>query len=570
MAVLHANSEAYGHEIMARRDLYKYSEEKVAQDSTAENLGYGIISSIGPDWAIPVGFAAKSVKVGYGLVTKAKKLSLLVGENAVVGMASASGTLAMQKAGGVADEVTYGNTNLYAGLFSGGLVMVGKTLGGGYSSIKTASALTTDPKNFLALSGELTADALGGTQARTWYNRIMPDFLKSDVMITAEADNPFITLVSGRIDSPSVAVVSRETGKPVPLGTTGQDYKLKFNGRQNMFRSKLKKNQVESTFSNEADFNTEVGKTVRARANKQEQLIYDELNDHIEFTKSEAKLAAKQDREDFMKTWEVDPETLPEGVEAKYQKRTKPEIEAYDAAAKEKLDEDILKAVEAKKKELYEANQLEFEHVDPKVVEAAKDADLYYQGILEEGHRLGVKELEHIQPGRHYMTRIFDFQKIREMDQVDLEAKILVALEGHTANKGATREALTKESRDIASKLKDLDYSKEFADYSFLVPKEIGGNAYLNSRKFKFNEEAIQDILVTNIEDVIGQYSYSQQGHFAAMHSFPELKGIPKGEQADVFRDVYIDPIRKSGKITNKESKQLKALEYVSRLNRYI
>lgn len=579
VAVAGAKSEEYAHEIMDRRGLYNESAKKIAQDSLPVQLGMGLVGSIDPTWALPVGYVSASLKVGYNLATKATKLSVLAGESAILSMGSASLNLAMNQAGGVETDVGYGYTNLYAGLLGGSLPMLGTILGGGYNTAKIAKGLTTDPKNFLALSGELTAEAVGGTQARTIYNKLTPQWMKSDVMITAEADNPYITLISNRLDSPSIAVISRDTGKPVPIGTTGQDYKGKFNGRQRMTIGDIKGYWQQSSIKSEEEFFIEVGKTMRERANKQDIATYTELNDHIEFTQSEAKIAQKEEldafinqespyykndkgRDVFLTEEEVirieAGEAFPHKI---YFKKThiEKDVKAFEAELKVRVRDEISGAIDAKKAEIYAKNQLEFEHGDPMVVKAAQRGDEYYKSVLEEGHRLDVVELKHINTDRHYLTRIFDFQKIREMDHHALTIKIRNALEAHPANKGI--KDLNKAASDIVTKLKNLDYSKEFADYSFMVPKELGADAYFRSRNFKLDERAIQDILVNDISDVMGQYSYAQVGHYAAMHSFPELQGIPRSEQLDLFRETFIEPLRKKGTPTKAEGAQLDALE---------
>jgi hypothetical protein len=553
-----ANSEKYAYEKLARKALYEESRKKVEEfGTTAQFLGGISAGMVDPLVALPVGYTTKLAKEAYTIGSTATKIALLSTESAAVGMAAASVTHAEFRGLGYGAESSYGMVNLYSGLLAGGLPIIGKVLGRGYQTAKVAKAMTSDPRNFVAFGGELTADALGGTQARSLYNKWAPKWLQSDVMLTAGSDNPYITAISNRLDSPSVAVISRDTGKPVPIGTTGQDYKYKFNGRQNLTLSDIRGEFAESTFDDMLEFQHAVGKTVRDRAVRQEQEVYEEINDAVAFERTEKTLAAKKEREEFLNTWEEDPATLPEGVEPKLKKRTKKEIKAYDEEAELRLNEAISEAIEAKKKEIYANKQLEFEHYDPKVVEAAKKVDEYYKGVLEEGHRLKIHELKHITPDRHYMTRIFDFQKIREIEQRELVSKISKALRGHVANIEASAKEIETAATIIATQLKQLDYTRDWADFSFFVPKELGSTAFLKSKKFKLDDRAIEDILVTDIEDVMGQYTYSQVGHFAANHSFPELQGIPREEQVEAFQKLFIEDLVKTGA----KAKEVQALK---------
>ena len=577
MAISKANSEEYALEIMARRAIYKDSEKAVMQDSMGVQLGMSLFAGAAdPSLLIPIGGQVKAAGRAYSVGAKMTELAKLSAASAALGITSVSANLNMQQASGVDRGTDYGMLNLYAGLLGGGLPVLGSVLSGGYQTAKVASSLTTDPKNFLALTGELTADKLGGTQLRTLYTKVVPDFLQSDVTMTAASDNPFITLVSNRIDSPPMAVVSRETGKPVPLGTTGQDYKLKFNGKARLMYSDLRALYTDSTFNSLDDFHIEVGKVVRDRAVRQEHAVYDELNDIVDFTTNEAKMKQKAEYDKFTsESWfkrDSDNKLIPatendiilhkEGqINLESRKPNKKEIPAFERDLEERINLEIESKIDSLKEELYNKNQLEFVHNDPKIVEASKQVDAYYGSVLDEGKKLKIHELRGLTKDRHYMTRIFDFQKIGQLDTQVLNARIGQALKSHVANKGLSEEQLAKGAADITAQLKKLDYDKNFADYSFMVPKELGATSFLKSKKFKLDDRVLDDLLITNIEDVVGQYNYSQVGHFAANHSFPEVQGIPREQQLDKFRADFIEPLRAAGTGSTKEAKQLIALE---------
>jgi len=529
-AVLRANSEEYAKEILDRRRLYDESFNKIVEEDSiwtdAKMLGASVVD---PFMVVPIGVTSAATKTAYTLATKATRLAALSAESAVVGMASVTAAVGAEKGSGM-DGQDYGTMNLYAALLSGGLPWAGSILSGGYSTAKVAKGMTTDPKNFIALTGELTAEKIGGTQLRTMYTRFMPDVLQSDVTFTASSNNELVTLVSNRIDSPPMAVVDRNTGEPVAIGTTGQDFKQKFFGRQRMALGDIRGLYAESTIDDLDTFYVEVGKTVRDRANRQENSVYEELNDAIAFTKQEARKAKREELRAFK-------ETNP----------TKKELKKYKKELDTRINEEIQQTIDTRKEELYSVHQYDFEHSDPKVNEAAKRIDTYYKEVLEQGKGLKVHELSNITTNRHYMTRIFDFQKIREIDDNILINRITKALKSHVANKGETEKAIATAAKDIGSKLKKLDYDREYADYSFMVPKELGASAFFKARKYKLDERELEDLLVTNIEDVVGQYSYSQAGGFAANHAFPELQGVPRAEQIDTFNKLYTEELRKSG-----------------------
>jgi hypothetical protein len=569
IAISNSNSEEHAQQVIAKRRMYEDSKKALAEDPiTTTILGIGT-SFIDPTLAIPIGVTGTATKAAYTLSAKATKLAALSTESALVSMTSATIYNAAERGQGLEGQ-EYGTLNMYAALIGGGLPVLGSMLSTGYGSVKIAKSLTTTPKNTLIAAGEIALEQTGGTQLRTPFTSMLNKVgLSSDVTYTASSNNEFVTMVSNRMDSPPVAVIDKGTGKPVAIGTTGQDYGLKFNGRQTMTLSDTRALQKESTYDNLDDFNLQVGTTIRNRAVEQEQLVYKELEDAIKFTTDEIKKEYRAERESFLKgVWEVkDPTTgewkpatqelLDSGIPSRVKKPTKKQIKEYDNKILSEREEEISKAIDAKREELYQKYQLEFKHSDPKVVEAATKIDEYYKGVLEEAHRLKVHEFKHITPNRHYMTRIFDFQKVREMDMDTLVARLKAGLKGHVANRSMSEETLNTSARNIAAKLKDLDYTRDYADYTFFVPKEIGSTAFFREKQFKLDDRAIQDILVTDIEDVVGQYSYSQKGHLSALHAFPELQGIPREEQVNKFNDLVLKPLRESGA----KAKEVDALE---------
>ena len=528
--VMTANSEEYAREKLARLDVYKDSQESLATGNLWATIPLQLGASIlDPTIAIPIGVTATATRAAYTLGAKAAKLAALSAESAVVAMTGATLAVAAERGSGIHD-MEYGSANLFAGLFGGGLPMMGSMLSGGYSSVKVAKSMTSDPRNLVALAGELTAEKVGGTQLKSLYTKIMPDFLQSDVTFTAASDNKYITLISNRIDSPPMAVIDKSTGEPVPIGTTGQDYKIKFNGRQRMALGDMRGMHVESTIDNYDDFMVQVGRTTRERSARQEAVVYKEIEDVVAFTKSE-----------------IEPKVQAELEQLKAEKLSKKTMGERETEIRERYNEELSIKIHEQKEEIYLNNQLEFRHQDPKVVEAAVTMDGYYKDVLEEGHRLNIHELKNIKPSRHYTTRIFDFQKVREMEIPVLTAKIHSALRGHAANVGLSEKQLAVGAEGIANKLKQLDYDRDWADFSFMVPKELGTTSYLKSKKFKLDDRQLEDILVTNAEDILGQYSYAQAGHFSANHAFPELQGIPREDQLDEFIEQFSKPLQASG-----------------------
>ena len=532
----------YAETRLRRQGSYDASMQSIQDDSLWTKIPMGLATSlIAPETLIPGGFVFRQAKNAYSLGGKLKDIAQISATSALA--ASAGATVGEGVfAGTGATEADYLQANLWAIGIGGGLPIVGKVMSSSYNVGKTAGMLAESPKEFAVLSGQITLDKI--PQARTWYNKFAPEWAQSDVMITAASDNPYVTMISNRIDSPSVAMVDRATGKPTKVGTTGQDFKIQQFGKMNLWKTDMnghRQEAMENGWSGSyEDYQMEIGRLTRDRANRQEMAVYQEMQDQFAHAQAQMKADLKAEFAELKSTMKKK-----EFREFKSTRRS-------EEADKLKLEREKIR------NDLYDTTQLEFDTQNVGLRNGAQRTADFFDGMRQTGVDLGSLEMKGVSKGRHYMTRIFDFAKVRDMPMEDLLTRLRRGLAAHPANQseaitGAKLDAMAK---DMATQLRKLDYDRQFADFSFFVPEELGMTSFLQSRKYKIDERELLDILDTNMEDVMGQYMYKQSGHYAALKSFPELRDVPLADQASVFREQFIEPLRKHAMDNNQPLKE--------------
>jgi hypothetical protein len=522
-----ATTKEYAETKLKRNTIYNESAEAIADDSLLVTVPMAIATGIvAPETLIPGGFVFKQAKTAYTIGPKLGNLAQIAATSGIAAMASATTVTAIEQGTGLNPDADYMQANAWALGIGMGLPVFGKMMSSSYNIGKTAAMLSSSPQEFAVLSGEIALSKV--PQAKSLYNKVAPDWLKSDVMITSESNNPYTTIISNRMDSPSVALVDRQTGKPVPIETTGQDFKVRMFGEMNLWKTDMNGNYqdaVSSGYVGSKDaYQVEVAKVLRLRANKQDMEVDAYINNTLqkEGDSIRARLIA-EDAEEIAAIKKTGLDLEP---------TTTNDIEAAIAKQLEGRHK-ILKA------EAYDNIKVDIDHENIGVKAGAQRSDDYFTHMREQGISLKSKEMQGINGKRNYLTRIFNYGVVRDLDEATLATRLGRAIGSHPGNIGIDT---TEAGLDMAKKLKSLDYSREYADYSFLVPQEVGLTGFLKNRRYKFDESQVQDLLEDNIEDIVGQYTYKQSGHYAALHAFPELADVPLAQQAEVFRDTIIKP----------------------------
>lgn len=532
--VFDSPTRAYAELRLRRQGSYMDAAATIADDSLWTAIPMGLATGIiAPESLIPGGFVFRGTKVALTVGDKLTKLAQVVGTSAAAASAGASFGEAVMEGSG-ATEADYLQANLWAVGIGGGLPMVSKVIGSSYDVGNTAKALSTSPKEFAVLSGELALNKLDMSARNTsMYAKLAPQWAQSDVFITSASKNVDVSNISSRIDSPSVAMIDRETGKPVPIKTTMQDFKIKMHGEFAGWKNDMnvaRQEAMENGWTgNSEQFNKEVGQLMRERANRQDMEVYSALEERTAATRMN--LESEIEFELNTRPATDSAETL-----ALARKTLVKEMEATLAAERAKI-----------KDELYNEIQLDFNTPNAGLKNAAQKTADHYDMVRDKGANLGSQELTNLPQNRHYMTRIYDFNKVQSMDINDLASVVRKAMASHPANSaaGITAKKLDAMASDMATKLKGLEYDRAFADFSFFVPDEMGINSFLKSKKYRLDESKLGDILQNDMSEVMGQYTYKMSGQLSALHAFPEaLKDVPLAEQAKAFREKFIEPLR--------------------------
>lgn len=528
LLIYDAPTKEYAAIKLERKKRYDMASQQIADDSLLVQIPMGFATSLfSPTTLIPGGFVFKQAKTAYTIGPKLSHLAQISATSGLAAVAANTIDTRLEEALGTNPDADYLQGNAWAMGIGAGLPIFGKVIGSSYNIGKTAKMLASSPGEFAVLSGEIALSKV--PQAKTLYNKIAPDWMKSDVMITSESNNPYTTMISMRMDSPSVALVDRETGAPVPKMNTGQDKKISIFGKMNLWKSDMnsayKEAQTGGFVGSKDDFQIEVNKVLRLRANRQDMeadaYVTDTMTKELQATTNNIR-QAELEEVTAMKA---------EGKEVGPMK-TDDEVTA-------EANEALKGRYRQLKDEAYSRFNRPIEVDNIGLQKAAQISDDYFTKMREEGVALKSQEMARINKDKNYITRIFDYGKIRDLDETLLAKRLGESIGSHPGNIGIDP---IQAGKDMANKLKSLDYSREYADYSFFVPQEVGLTGYLKERKYKIDESMLMDILIDNIEDTVGQYTYKQAGHYSALHSFPEIADVPLAKQAQAFREKYIEP----------------------------
>lgn len=175
----------------------------------------------------------------------------------------------------------------------------------------------------------------------------------------------------------------------------------------------------------------------------------------------------------------------------------------------------------------------------------------YFNGMLDEGKGVGVKELADINPDRLYMPRQIDFQAARKLDGVTLRTKIYKGLRNHPSNSKISNEDLLESATVLANEWRTKGLDLHYNDPLFSGRSVIENKKTYGARRLKIDNREILDILQSHAADVIGGYHYFTRGQIAMRKAYPELRNTysvaTKGKEADFigtkFEDKIVKPV---------------------------
>ena len=127
----------------------------------------------------------------------------------------------------------------------------------------------------------------------------------------------------------------------------------------------------------------------------------------------------------------------------------KAEFKAHKATRRAEEADKLKLEREKIRNDLYDSTQLDFDTPNPGLRNAAHRTADFFDKMRQTGVDLGSLEMSKVAKGKHYMTRIFDFAKVRDMPMGDLVARLRRGLAAHPANQS---EAITAVKLDSMAK----------------------------------------------------------------------------------------------------------------------
>jgi len=253
-------------------------------------------------------------------------------------------------------------------------------------------------------------------------------------------------------------------------------------------------------------------------------------------------------------------------------KRPKKEIEALVEEINTKYDELIeQKRVELTDKalETYEVDFDKFSKDNKYLAETAKATQNYFNKILEQAKAFNMEELMHINKNELYMPRMFDFKKLKDGTIKADEAidEIVQALSTDPRNdltkivKGKRvklkPEEIRAQATNIYQKLTDESFNPTRTYQSFNVSGVGIGGGRLKAKKLYLNDDALEKIVINDVDSIIGSYHYGMRGRLGLQYALgvdtpdkaikllqDEMRAdgeIPNAKDMENFRDLVSD-----------------------------
>ena len=541
-AMLQANNTSDAIKIAERRGIIKQANERIAQDGILTQIGMGALPAlVSPSSLLPLGIITKAAIV-------AKAASRI--EKAV--QVGAAGAVSGGIANG-ADETLFdaqGQDTHYMSAIGTGVVLGGGlgAIGGALSGVNRdiiaknivpendsfSKDFEQDP-NFVLKPDENGILKLQevAPMKKSLIDRIpfIGKVLKSDIHTVLQSDNPALRSFGLRISQGVLASKDAE-GNFVPIAKTGWDKKIELKGYSNVLVKNMKNIYREAKKSgykgNIEKFYDDVWSSYVKGVNTQRNKVYSEalpevdraykeLNKEKKEAKKELKIKAKE-AEKFLATIkkvdesELEPSLVTKRDEAIQTIQEYKNIEDTYKVKREEAKAEIFSKYYEKHKEAKYSG-------DPTVHSAAKEYEKYFKDMLEEGRKLGVKELQHIHPNKLYAPRIYNHKKIAKLPRDVLVREIQAGLVNDVRNKGMSAEQLTEATEHILTMLERSSFDMKFLNNSFAI-KDLPLGQRLKQEKLYLNEAYMPNIVKHEAHDIIGAYHYSMSGRYAVQHAF--------------------------------------------------
>lgn len=344
--------------------------------------------------------------------------------------------------------------------------------------------------------------------------------------------------------APSVSVRS-SNGTTVPVQNTAFDYiETTFKPIQNTFNNNVNKtyklykdNGYEGTF---VDLQKEATVEYRKIINQQDELINVEFETLSKELRNSKKISKDTDIENKVienvtkKVENKVAKDLREGkisedkVESLRNKMFEKEIKNkknIDSAKKE-VEKEIEKELTNIKNDLYKKHNIESLVENNQYKQIILDFKKFQNDMLIEGKRLDIDEFKNINVNKGHVPRLWDFQKISKMGDVDVKRIVTRMYDSSSANKNKSAIQRKKDIDDFTSALiKQASKTEESMVRRFDNNFKDTANNFLKNRTITLNDSVGDDLITDSMLEMVNSQSYKSQGDYALRKAFPEFDG---------------------------------------------
>lgn len=547
-AMLQSNNTSDAIKIAERRGIIRQANERIAQDGILTQLGMGILPALAsPSSLLPLGFISKAAMVA--------KAASRIEKIAKIG---AAGAITGGIANGVDETIfdTQGQKTHYMSAIGTGIV-----LGGGLGAL--TGALSGATKNIVAKNlipendsfskdfeqdpnFTLTPDKNGilklqevAPMEKNFVDKIpfIGKILRSDIHTVLQSDNPTLRSFGLRISQGVLSSKDAE-GNFVPIAKTGWDKKIELKGHSNLLVKNMKNLYTEAKKNgykgNITKFYDDVWESYVKGVNDQRNKVYSEAIPKWKIKEEELLQAEKEETSPWKgdvahyRTEEGKIEPLTSDIAGSY--LANPDDIIY-RPINSKIKKKKLKEIEEKYKEerdkakeeifnkYYEKHKESKYSEDTTIHSAAKEYETYFKDMLEEGRKLGVKELQHIHPNKLYAPRIYNYRKISKLARDEVYREVQAGLINDVRNKGMSSDELQEAIEYIIKMLDRSTFDTKFLHNSFAI-KDLPLGQRLKQEKLYLNEAYMPNIVKHEANDIIGAYHYGMSGRYAVQHAF--------------------------------------------------
>jgi len=343
-------------------------------------------------------------------------------------------------------------------------------------------------------------------------------FLKSDAQLMAEHADENVRAFGYMMASPTNAAKDA-AGNPIAIKDTAWDRVTQWSGdKQNTDAevTQLFTEAVNSDYKGNFDgFQKEISTSYREAAGEQKRMVAPIIKRNLETSNKELKAEFN---------------TAKEGLDEAGVKKLKEEF-------KVKKEEARLQIID----EAYTNTPITFKGQHPSITKGAEVYRQYYTKHLDRMKQLGMEEMKGISSNRLYMPRVYNNERIRQLDANTLRDTIRQAIKADPANEELIKSAKGLEAvvDDLSKTLKNIAAKESYLDYSYIAPKELPLASHLKQMKVKLDDSTMGDLLLQDAQNLAGLYSYKMTRQQAIQYKFGTT-------DLDKIREVYIKPVEES------------------------